>query len=299
MIAAAGPAAAPPPAIARWPAAAVYRLQLRYRPRGGVLAGGERITFANTGPTPLRRVWLRLWPNGWHPVGTSGHGGGCRRPRVRLAGFRGGRPAGFHVGCSALAIALPTPLAPGARTTVSFNMTVRVPVANDRFGRQGRVALIGNAIPLLAVTDRTGTHLEPYSSRGETFFSLTSAWHVVLEPPARPPRGDHRRRARPRASRRRRPAAIEAPQRTRLRPRRRPVPPALDARADGVARARLRDVADERRRRPRRPRRRTAALVRTFDAWYGRYGAPELDVVLGDFTTFGGMEYPELVLTDP
>ena len=39
--------------------------------------------------------------------------------------------------------------------------------------------------------------------------------------------------------------------------------------------------------------------VHAFDAWFGRYDAPELDVVLGDFTTFGGMEYPELVFSDP
>jgi aminopeptidase N len=36
-----------------------------------------------------------------------------------------------------------------------------------------------------------------------------------------------------------------------------------------------------------------------YERHYGPYGAPELDVVLGTFTAFGGMEYPQLVLTTP
>jgi hypothetical protein len=297
IAAAAAAPVAPPAAVARWPAAASYRLKLRYVPRGGVLAGAERITFANTGPASLRRVWLRLWPNGWHPVGSSGRGGGCRRPFVRLAAVRGARAAGYRADCSALALALPRPLAPGARATVSFTLTVHVPVANDRFGRQGRVALIGNAIPILAVSDRTGVHLEPYSSRGETFFSLTSAWHVVLDLPAglraattgvahavrRPGGGSRLRIEAPRA---RDFALAVGPFRLR------------STRVDGV---RVRVFATPQ----------TSAVVargalavarravHAFAAWYGRYAAPELDVVLGDFTTFGGMEYPELVFTDP
>jgi aminopeptidase N len=40
------------------------------------------------------------------------------------------------------------------------------------------------------------------------------------------------------------------------------------------------------------------ALI-AYERDYGQYGAPELDVVLGTFSAFGGMEYPQLVLTLP
>ena len=298
MIAAvAAPPVAPSAAVARWPAAAAYRLQLRYVPRGGRLAGGERITFANTGPAPLRRIWLRLWPNGWHPVGSDGRGGGCRRPRVRLAGFHGARAAGYRVDCSALALDLPTALAPGARASVSFSLSVRVPVANDRFGRQGLVALIGNAIPLLAVTDGGGVHLEPYSSHGETFFSLTSAWHVVLDLPAglrAATTGAARAMHRPGGGTRLR---IEAP---RARDFALAVGPfrVRSTHVDGV-RVRIFATSGTSAAVARGALATARRAVHAFDRWFGRYGAPELDLVLGDFTTFGGMEYPELVFTDP
>jgi hypothetical protein len=293
---AAGPAAAPPAAVARWPAGADYRLQLRYSPRGGVLTGSERITFANTGPSPLRRAWLRLWPNGWHPVGTGGRGGGCRRPRVRLTAFRHGRAAAFRTDCSALAIDLPAPLARGARASNAIRLRVRVPVANDRFGRQGRVALLGNAIPVLAVTDGTGTHLDPYSSRGETFFSLTSAWHVVLDLPpglraattgvahgARRPGGGTRLRIE--APRARDFALAVGPFRLR------------STRVDGI-RVRVFAIPQTSVALSRAALAVARRAVHAFDGWFGRYGAGELDVVLGAFTTFGGMEYPELVFAD-
>jgi aminopeptidase N len=41
------------------------------------------------------------------------------------------------------------------------------------------------------------------------------------------------------------------------------------------------------------------AAMAAYEQRYGPYGAPELDVVLGTFTAFGGMEYPQLVMTTP
>jgi hypothetical protein len=61
---------------------------------------------------------------------------------------------------------------------------VEVRRAADRFGRVGGTTLLGNVIPVLAVRDRHGLHLEPYSGRGESFYSLAARWDAVLRLPA-------------------------------------------------------------------------------------------------------------------
>ena len=67
------------------------------------------------------------------------------------------------------------------RIRVAFQ--VSVPHGDDRFGRTGPYTNLGNAMPLLAVHDAKGWHLDPYSSTGESFYSLSADWSVTLRLP--------------------------------------------------------------------------------------------------------------------
>src|SRR5256885_3623467 len=52
-----------------------------------------------------------------------------------------------------------------------FDLSITVPNTNWRFGRIGKMALLGNALPVLAIHDGEGWHLPPYTSNGESFYS--------------------------------------------------------------------------------------------------------------------------------
>lgn len=99
----------------------------------------------------------------------------------RVAGGTPGLPA---VECTALRIALPKPLARGARTAVAFDVSITVPERNARFGREGAHRFLGNALPVLAVHDAKGWHLDPYVALGESFYALTSDFRVRLDHPS-------------------------------------------------------------------------------------------------------------------
>jgi hypothetical protein len=292
--------AAPLPAGAaptgRWPEPQAYRLALTYAPASRVLSGVERIDLTNTGPAPLPAVWLRLWPNGWRPVGSGARAGGCSHPRATVAVEAGGRAGARAVSCSALQVLLPAPLQPGASARLGLRFRVRVPHAVDRFGESRGTAMIGNAIPILAVASSGGWELPRYSSVGESFYSLAARWDATLRLPAGYRAAstgavEHVRRlagggtevavstahARDFGLAVGRFQVVSAPARgTRVRVF---VPPSQPLR---VARGMLLTA-----------RRAVAAYSR-----WGPYGSRELDVVVGGFSTFGGMEYPELVLSD-
>ena len=159
----------------RWPDGARYDLALAFDAGRRALTGTEDVTFVNTGPAPLERVWLRVWANG---------PSGCTRPLARVDVESGGTAGATAAGCTALRVDLPAPLEPGASATVRLRLDVRVPPRNDRFGRSGGAYLLGNAIPVLAPEDVAGPRLVPYSGLGDSFYSLTAAWRLVLDVPA-------------------------------------------------------------------------------------------------------------------
>ena len=269
---------------ARWPTPVSYDLDLRYEPRHFRLRGTEAITLRNTGPREMRAVWLRVWVNAF---------GSCRKRYARVEVTEGARRGAERVGCTALQLRLDEPLARGAETTVKLALTITAPPGADRTGRFGGGSFFGNAIPLLAVEDRSGPHLQRYTFEGESFFSLAGRWHARLALP----RGQV---AATTGSARETPGGLEVD-----------VPLARDftivagpfrvkeSRAGGV---RLRHF--RRRSTPAaeatKALRVTARSMRAYQRWLGPYSGEELDVVEGPGRIAHGgiaMEYPELVLT--
>jgi hypothetical protein len=154
-----------------------YALDLRYDGRGaGVLVGSERIEFVNRGPAPLERVWLRLWANGPDR---------CRPRRIEVEVDAPAVAGSERVRCSALEVRLAAPVAAGARGAISLRFRVQGRRRADRFGRIGGTTLLGNVIPVLAVEDAGGLHLDPYTALGESFYSLSARWDATLRLPAR------------------------------------------------------------------------------------------------------------------
>jgi hypothetical protein len=159
-----------------WPADPVTSATLRTGAGGHDWSGHVRISFRNSGASPLSQIWLRLWPNGIL---------GCRGglEPLRVSNVSGGTPGPPAVACSALPVALDAPVAPGARGQVAMDYRIVLPQLNDRFGWFNNVALLGTALPLLAVENAHGPHLNPYSDLGESYESLVGDWRITLDVP--------------------------------------------------------------------------------------------------------------------
>ncbi len=173
-----------------------------------------------------------------------------------------------------------------------------MPRRNDRFGRIGSQVIVGNAVPLLAIHDGDGWNLDPYVSIGESFYSQVGSFRVTFDTPAavklastgattRTVRRGSRVLRTVVASQVRDFAWVSGPLRETTRTAARGIKVRVWSLADMKAAAVQRTLAE------------AIDAVDDLDRSLGRYPYPELDVVLGDFTGFGGMEYPTLVLTQP
>lgn len=156
-----------------------YDVTLRGNADGSHWTGRQRVTFRNASERPLHEVYVRLWGNGDDKCGTPG-----KPPPIRLTKVRGGTAGQLTVNCTALRIALPKPLARGERTAIAFDVSITVPERNARFGREGAFRFLGNALPVLAVHDAKGWHLDPYVSTGESFYALASDFRARIDHPA-------------------------------------------------------------------------------------------------------------------
>ncbi|AYG84769.1 hypothetical protein DWB77_06983 [Streptomyces hundungensis] len=164
----------PPGDSTRTPAAPAYTVNLSSNASGTGWTGHESATFTNASATALNEVYLRLWDN-YH--------GTCSAMPIKVSNVTGGTAGDLTVGCTALKIALATPLSQGQSATIGFDLGITVPSGADRFGYDGAFNNIGNALPVLAVRDAAGWHLDPYTNNGESFYSLAADFKVTLDHP--------------------------------------------------------------------------------------------------------------------
>ena len=158
----------------RTPGDPSYDISLAGDAHGHRWTGTESITFQNVATITLDTVWLRLWSNGIS---------GCARQAITVSAVAGGTAGKLTVNCTALPVALDTPLSPGATATISMHVAISVPARNDRFGYSGGLTMIGTALPTLAIHDGSGWHLDPFIDLGESFYSVIGSYHVTLAVP--------------------------------------------------------------------------------------------------------------------
>lgn len=159
----------------RTPVNPAYTVNLTSNTAGDTWTGHQSVSFTNGSATALPEVYLRLWDN-YH--------GSCPTTPITVTNVTGGTPSALSVDCTALKITLPAPLAQGQSATVGFDLKIVVPSGADRFGHDGAYNMIGNALPVLAVRDGAGWHLDPYTNNGESFYTVISDFDVTLVHPA-------------------------------------------------------------------------------------------------------------------
>ncbi|UJV46030.1 M1 family metallopeptidase [Streptomyces sp. AMCC400023] len=271
------------------PDLARHDVSLRSDGDGDHWTGRQRVSFRNASRQPLHEVYLRLWGNGEDGCGTPG-----TPPPVTVSHVEGGTPGRLTVGCTALRVALTAPLGYGQRTSLSFDVSLTVPDRNARFGREGAHRFLGNALPVLAVHDAQGRHLDPYVSLGESFHALASDFRVRLDHPSAlkvPATG--RTRALPGGSGRT--VTLSVAHRVRdFAWAAGPFRTATETTPGGV-RVKSYWASDTPAEGVRLNRADAVAAMDRFGAEFGRYPYGEIDLVMtGGFG--GGMEYPGLVL---
>lgn len=282
-------AADPAVTVIRNPGTPSYVVSLRGDAVGHAWRGRESITFTNLEAEPLTTIWLRLWSNGVK---------GCGAPAIAVSRMHGGTAGDLSQRCTALPVDLDAPLAQGDEATIAMHVTIDLPKRNDRFGYYGGLALLGTALPTLAVHDDLGWHLDPFVDLGESFYSIVGDYQVTLNV----------------RSELRTPTTGVAVASQTVGARRITTYVAHDVRDFEWAAAKLTTVRgrsggteivvsfrpnDLTRRSAKTALAYSITSLDTYSESFGTFPYPEMDIVLTSFATFGGMEYPTIIFTNP
>ena len=269
-----------------------YDLDMSWAPADRVLAGSESIHFRDSGPGTLPTIWLRLWPNDSIP----GQADGCTNPGITLRHVIGATVAGYATACSAVSLRLRHQLTAGESASVSFAFTVSAPEDNDLFGRSLGIDLFGNVVPVMAVRDSQGWHLNSDSDVGDAAFTLSAAWHATIRVPARLAIASTGAEASNRVLGSSRVVIAET---EHARDFAFAIGPMTyrSADVDGI-RVRVFSSSATSTSDSRHALAVAASALKTYVQWYGTYGSREFDLVITNLPYYG-MEYPEIVFSAP
>ena len=274
--------------IVRNPGEPSYVVSLRGGPLGHDWRGTERISFTNLEAAPLSTIWIRLWSNGVK---------GCGAQAISVSDLTGGAMGALSRNCTAFPVDLPVSLAQGERTEIAMRVSIALPRRNDRFGYHAGMALLGTALPTLAIHDDLGWHLDPFVDLGESFYSIVGDYEVTLDVPRGLDTPTTGVAVSSQTHARRRITTYEA---HHVRD--------FEWAAGHLAAVRARSgttqiVVSYRPTELSLTQARTALgyavrSLNTYSSAFGTFPYPEMDVVLTGFTAFGGMEYPTIIFTN-
>jgi hypothetical protein len=287
MQAGAAPAAAG--GVVRNPGDPYYEARLQASLGGRVWTGSINVSFTNLEAEPLRTIYLRLWSNGVD---------GCGAHAIEIWDLTGGTAGPTALACTEVPVTLGKALVTGERTTLSMRLRITLPWRSDRFGYAGGLALVGTALPTLEVHDDQGWHHDAFEDLGESFYSVIGRYRVTLvgAPDLDTPATGTLESSQPAGG------GLVARTYTASNVRDFAWAAGRLEQVTGTAGATKVVVSYRAGAVTALQAQRMLAAARTslatFSTSFGVYPYPELDVVLGAFPNFGGMEYPTIVFSE-
>lgn len=169
-------AAHPGDGIVRGPGQLVFDIDVALDPSRHAFAAHLEVHMLNNIGAPIPVLYFNAWPDAYH---------------YRLVGGYedishvtvDGSPVRFSLHGTLLRVYPPQPVAPGQSVVVAMDLRALLPHIDDRYGWTADQMALGNWFPIPAVHDQYGWVTPPYYSGGESFYSLTAAFHLHVTAP--------------------------------------------------------------------------------------------------------------------
>ncbi len=169
-------AAHPGDGIVRGPGQLVFNIDLALRPKEHAFAAHLEVHMQDNIGQPIPVIYFNAWPDAHHFRIVGGYE---QVAHVTVDGS----PVRFSLRGTLLRVYPRTPVAPGQSVIVAMDLKAKLPEIPDRYGWTGQQMALGNWFPMPAVHDQYGWVTPPYYSGGDSFYSLTAAFHLHVTAP--------------------------------------------------------------------------------------------------------------------
>lgn len=160
----------------RGPDDLVYNISATIDPSKHEIALHMTVHLHNNLGTDLSELYFNVWPDAYH---YRKDGSYQKVTNVRVDG----ESTVSTLKGTVLYVKLTKPIKAGANAKVDMDVLAVLPSNIDRYGYEGTKMNFGNWFPMLAVHDSYGWVTPPYYADGESFYSLTGAFHLHVTAP--------------------------------------------------------------------------------------------------------------------
>ncbi|PTX64885.1 peptidase M1-like protein [Melghirimyces profundicolus] len=160
-----------------------YSIQAKYNDAASKVTGHFSVKVPVRGEA-LTELYFHLYPNAfddwkWGAESRPEEPGYLKVRDVKVDGVK----ARHKNKGTLLNVQLPTPVRPGETTQVEMDYVLKIPKGGMRLNRFKNTAFLAQWYPMLAVKDREGWHIDPYTSTGDPFYSRMSDFEVTFDIP--------------------------------------------------------------------------------------------------------------------
>ncbi|MCL2811197.1 MAG: M1 family metallopeptidase, partial [Clostridia bacterium] len=167
-----------------------YEIDIMMDSTRAVLECVQRVWYTNRSTDTLNNLYFHVYANAFKRENTSpaenAYPRGFDPGEIAFTGvWVNGESVAFALqGMDEAVLRVPVGLlAPGQEVALEFAYTLRVPIAQYRFGRSGDVWSLGNAFPIAAMYEHGQWRLDPYAAIGDPFYSACANYRVTVDAP--------------------------------------------------------------------------------------------------------------------
>lgn len=154
----------------------VYQIDTRINPTNHEVAGHLVVHLHNNLIAPIHTLYFNVWTDAPHFRRAGGY------TSISSVSVNGTRSM-YSLHGTLLQIPIASQIDTNQSATVSIDFLSKLPHIQDRYGWDGSTLYLGNWFPILAVHDNNGWNTPPYYTDGESFYSLTAAFHLNITAP--------------------------------------------------------------------------------------------------------------------
>ncbi|SEN05168.1 M1 family metallopeptidase [Lihuaxuella thermophila] len=162
----------------------LYQIDASYDNHKNEVTGHMAVTLQETRTEPQTEVYFHLYPNVFRDWKFGKESKPTRPGFIEISNVKvNGTPVKETIRETIMKVPLPAPLPIGKSARIEMDYRLRLPQGGTRLNTYKNTAFLAQWYPMLAVKDRDGWHIEPYTTIGDPFYTQMSDFEVTFRIP--------------------------------------------------------------------------------------------------------------------
>ncbi len=161
-----------------------YQMEITYHPQKDQVQGKMNVTIPVTSADGLKELYFHLYPNVFQEWKYGEEAKPSKPGKIEVSQVKvDGKSVQKSVKDTIMKVPLPSAKSKGELVRAEMDFTLDLPRGGTRLNTFQKTAFLAQWYPMLAVKDKEGWHIDPYTTTGDPFYTQMSDFEVVFHVP--------------------------------------------------------------------------------------------------------------------